>query len=422
MLTNRKRYFLNVFFVSLNSNIDVRIRQAELEYALGREELHLLSVVEEIRSLQSRLDKSLKGDSVSGQNSLFVLLHNGMNLSLHATKATVGRFGVNSRQDATGLYVEWVLDGESLFRGDRIIECNGKVIGTQTKDEFHKMANVNGKCEMVVIRRRAIQMQHNQQLQQTQEDNQRLQHRISYLEDQVKELQHSTKEMITAPIQNGHGHGHHTNGVATVTTSSATSVANTTTMTNGATLPSGHGRGHGHKNVKGDHVTSISISSSPISPKENEKPQIYQRGNFVATIIGGKAVQTYQPAHQITTQPKSMHTTKTVIKDTNGLATSESEHDLHYRTHRPTNGLQHSQSQQYIGTNGKLFGSTSKISIGNETNSLHNLHSITKHRDKQREQYKENRRLMRESIDRHNSHPDLLNGNVSLLTLFEVVA
>lgn len=45
-------------FVIIISNIDVRIRQAELEYALGREELQLLSIVEEARALQARLEKS----------------------------------------------------------------------------------------------------------------------------------------------------------------------------------------------------------------------------------------------------------------------------------------------------------------------------------------------------------------------------
>lgn len=40
------------------SNIDSRIRQAELEYSLGREELQLLSIVEEARVLQARLEKS----------------------------------------------------------------------------------------------------------------------------------------------------------------------------------------------------------------------------------------------------------------------------------------------------------------------------------------------------------------------------
>lgn len=44
--------------ILLISNIDSRIRQAELEYSLGREELQLLSIVEEARALQARLEKS----------------------------------------------------------------------------------------------------------------------------------------------------------------------------------------------------------------------------------------------------------------------------------------------------------------------------------------------------------------------------
>lgn len=356
--------------IYVHSNIDVRIRQAELEYALGREELHLLSLVEEIRALQSRLDKSLKNDLASTQNALYTQIQNGMNLTLHAALATLGRFGVNSKQDVHGLFVEWALDGESLYRGDRIIECNGKIIATHTKEDFHKMTNGNSKCELVLIRKRNGKQQHQQLLIQSQEDNQRLQHRISYLEDQVKELQQSSKEIILAqPVQN---------------------------------------QKQNSRSPKGDHVTSINISS-PVSPKcpNDNKPQIFQRGNFVATIVGGKAVQTSYPVTATQALPThSMHTTKTVIKDVNGCLASDSEHDLHYRT--PRNGLQHSQSQQYIRTNGKLFGSSSKISISNDTQSSH---SVSRHKDK-REQYKENRRIQRESMDRHNSHPNLLNGDV----------
>lgn len=336
--------------------------------------MHLLSLVEEIRALQSRLDKSLKTDLASTQNALYMQLQNGLNLSLQAVLATLGKFGVNGKQDAHGLYIEWALDGESLYRGDRIIECNGKMISIQTKEDFQKMTNGCSKCELVVIRKRNAQQNH-QLLIQSQEDNQRLQHRISYLEDQVKELQYSTKEMITAPPIQNHKHNPPTPN---------------------------------HRNGKGDHVTSISISSPIISPKDNDKPQIFQRGNFVATIIGGKAIQTSYPitTQTLPTHPShSVHTTKTVIKDVNG---SDSEHDLHYRTPR-TNGLQHSQSQQYIGTNGKLFGSSSKISISNES---HSSHSVSRHKDK-RDHYKENRRIQRENMDRHNSHPNLLNGDVS---------
>ncbi|XP_055308818.1 uncharacterized protein LOC129572746 isoform X2 [Sitodiplosis mosellana] len=63
-----------------DNNIDVRIRQAEIEYALGREELQLLSLVEEIRALQFRLDKTVKSDTENLQTSLYFQLKNGLNM------------------------------------------------------------------------------------------------------------------------------------------------------------------------------------------------------------------------------------------------------------------------------------------------------------------------------------------------------
>jgi hypothetical protein len=47
-----------VQFLICCSNIDIRIKQAELEYQLGREELNLLSLLEESRNLQAFLDQS----------------------------------------------------------------------------------------------------------------------------------------------------------------------------------------------------------------------------------------------------------------------------------------------------------------------------------------------------------------------------
>lgn len=47
------------------SNIDVRIQQAELEYQLGREELNLLTLLEESRTLQFCIDESNKMTSES---------------------------------------------------------------------------------------------------------------------------------------------------------------------------------------------------------------------------------------------------------------------------------------------------------------------------------------------------------------------
>lgn len=342
------------------SNIDIRIRQAELEYALGREELHLLSLAEEIRALQCRLDKSLISNTPKNQKSLFYQLSNGLNMSLYAVNANVGGFGLNMRDDGSGIYIDWVSEGESLFRGDRIIECNGKFIYSQTKDEIQNLLGSNGNCELVVVRTRTNQQ--SQMLLQSQEDNRRLQHRISYLEDQVKELQHSTKDRNSAPE-----------------------------------LKTNHAVNR--QNFKGDHVTSINISA-PSSQDDDNKPQIFQRGNFIATIVGGKAVQT-------ASKPSFLVEASTPTNKMSGCVTPEYEHCRHQG-----NALQHSQSQQFIGSHGKIFGSTSKISINNGVNGSH---SFLKQRDKSREHYKENHRTHRGQSDRHNSHPDLLYADVSFI-------
>lgn len=50
-------YINVVFFYIRSSNIDTRIQQAELEYQLGREELNLLSLMEETNKHKCRLDE-----------------------------------------------------------------------------------------------------------------------------------------------------------------------------------------------------------------------------------------------------------------------------------------------------------------------------------------------------------------------------
>ncbi|GAB0090401.1 LOC105233496 [Sergentomyia squamirostris] len=242
--------------LDITDNIDVRIRQAELEYALGREELQLLSLVEEIQALQSRLEKS-KPEA----NSIYNILQNGTNLSLHAVQVTVGRWAATSRTDCPGMWVEWALDGEGLYRGDRIIEVNGKILSGRTKEELQKLIGTSSRCQLVVIRQRSMPFAQ-QQLLQSQEDNMRLQHRISYLEEQVKELQ-ETKESSSSP---------------------------------------------------NSHVTSISISS-PV-PKIAEKPEIFQRGNFITTIVDGKPTKNPPVTPQIV---KPAHVTKTTIIKDSGM-------------------------------------------------------------------------------------------------------
>jgi sulfur dioxygenase len=177
---------------SSTSDIDSRIRQAELEYALGREELQLLSIVEEVRTIQLKLEKERSRPDAA---SLFNLLKKGHQLSFHAITAATGRWNANQRHDnGDGFYVDWVMEGEELQRGDRIIEVNGRILSGRNKDELQKLCANTSKCDLVVIRKKSVSMvsviphSSHQQLQQTQADNLRLQHRISYLEEQVRNL------------------------------------------------------------------------------------------------------------------------------------------------------------------------------------------------------------------------------------------
>ncbi|CRK89128.1 CLUMA_CG002499, isoform A, partial [Clunio marinus] len=89
-------------------DIDSRIRQAELEYALGREELQLLSIVEEARMIQVRLEKEKSKNDVS---SLSALMRNGNQLTLHAVQASTGRWNASQRNDGGDVfYVDWMME------------------------------------------------------------------------------------------------------------------------------------------------------------------------------------------------------------------------------------------------------------------------------------------------------------------------
>ncbi|EAT42161.1 AAEL006269-PA [Aedes aegypti] len=312
--------------LDITDNIDIRIRQAELEYALGREELQLLSLVEEARALQARLDKS-KPES----NSLYGMLQTGINLTLHAVKATPGRWNASMKTDFPGFWVDWALDGEGLHRGDRIIEVNGKMVPGRTREELQKLMSTSGKCEMVVLRKKSLPFSQ-QQLHQSQADNVRLKHRISYLEDQVKEL-------------------------------IATKDNNTDSGSSQASIINGNG---------GAHVTSISITSPPSTPPDN-KPQIYQRGSFVTTIIDGKPSKTPPNCESPKTHQGHV-TTTTIIKECdkiNGELTSG-------------NVLKHNLRNSM---------SSSKISINSDMSNSTAQYYQKKERDKRE---REARRLERE--------------------------
>lgn len=224
-----------------SSNIDVRIRQAELEYALGREELQLLSLVEEAQALQGRFDRSK-----TEHGTIFNTLQSGTNLALIAINTNVGRWAATTKANGNGLWIEWALEGEGLYRGDRLLEVNGVLVCDKSREDLQRILGTSGKCQLVILRVKVNSGQQ-QQLIQSQEDNMRLQHRISYLEEQVKEMQEN-KEI---PATNN------------------------------------------SESQKSPHVTSINITSPPVTPPD--KPEVYQRGNLVMTIVGGKPVKKTVP-------------------------------------------------------------------------------------------------------------------------------
>uniref|UniRef100_W8AXA5 PDZ domain-containing protein n=1 Tax=Ceratitis capitata TaxID=7213 RepID=W8AXA5_CERCA len=268
--------------LDITDNIDIRIRQAELEYALGREELQMLSIVEEARALQARLEKSKPE-----LQTIYNILNSGATLSLHAVHATTGRWAAHSKPDQPGFYVEWALEGDGLYKGDRILEVNGKLVACRTKEELQKVIGNSGKCQIVVLRKKCAPIPQ-KQLDQEKENNMRLQHRISYLEEQVRELQ-TAKEQNLQPQQQ-------------------------------QTLPQtlhAHSAAAQINNASNSHVTSISISSPPSTPPDN-KPLVFQRGNYITTLVGGKPIELMGENNGQNALGKSnsvAHVTKTLIKE-----------------------------------------------------------------------------------------------------------
>uniref|UniRef100_A0A0K8U2H0 PDZ domain-containing protein n=1 Tax=Bactrocera latifrons TaxID=174628 RepID=A0A0K8U2H0_BACLA len=271
--------------LDITDNIDIRIRQAELEYALGREELQMLSIVEEARALQARLEKSKPE-----LQTIYNILNSGATLSLHAVHATTGRWAAHTKPDQPGFYVEWALEGDGLYKGDRILEVNGKMIACRTKEELQKVIGNSGKCQIVVLRKKCAPIPQ-KQLDQEKENNMRLQHRISYLEEQVRELQTAKEQPQQQQPQ-----------AMPQTPQNQTTAAHINNGTN-------------------SHVTSISISSPPSTPPDN-KPLIFQRGNYITTLVGGKPIELIGENNTQNALSKSnsvAHVTKTLIKENTQL-------------------------------------------------------------------------------------------------------
>ncbi|KAL1132805.1 hypothetical protein AAG570_010757, partial [Ranatra chinensis] len=204
--------------IDVTDNIDVRIQQAELEYQLGREELNLLSLLEESRNLHTFLE-----DTNVQQQTIFGYVGRSA-VSLHGVELTYDpkspQFGAGQR-DEGGLYVEWAVDDSGLCKGDRLLEVNGKLVLGRSKEEMCRLLSVSpSPAQLVVMRKQLheperIMSELRAELSVVREkageaerlrdsfrsDNVRLSHRISYLEEQVAELLERARGPPPAALQ-----------------------------------------------------------------------------------------------------------------------------------------------------------------------------------------------------------------------------
>lgn len=255
--------------------------------------------------------------------SSFSIINSGITVSLHAVNATTGRWAAHMKNDQPGFFVEWALEGDGLYRGDRILEINGKIVACKTKAELQKMVGNTGKCQMVVIRRKSTAIPQ-KQLDQEKENNLRLQHRISYLEEQVRELQTAKEHQQILGL----------------------------TSTNNTTASSG----------SNGHVTSISITSPPTTPPE--KPLVFQRGNFITTLVGGKPIELLGNEKSSSACKANSHITKTLIKENTNI-------DFRNQSYMPSKSM-----------------SASKISVNSDSAYMQQFRrEKEKHRDRERERY-----------------------------------
>ncbi|CAL4124433.1 unnamed protein product, partial [Meganyctiphanes norvegica] len=221
-------------FMSILSNIDVRIRAAEVEYELEREELNVLNLREECNVLTARLQESSNTSGISPLNSnggetCFHALLSSSNGATALAGAILVAVVVNhtpgnppfhvTPRPPLGCVIDWATDDTRLRKGDRLVEVNGSSVIGRGLEVVTRLIAAAKHLDLVVARpvpgnnsttpRRADGRLEKQLEDRTREmkecvsrldkalndketlkgDNTRLNHRISYLEDQVTEFQ-----------------------------------------------------------------------------------------------------------------------------------------------------------------------------------------------------------------------------------------
>ncbi|KAG8036056.1 hypothetical protein G9C98_004635 [Cotesia typhae] len=192
--------------LDITDNIDTRIQQAELEYRLGREELELLSVMEEMRTLQAALEFA-ETQEKQKNDSIFSCINEArgtksMNLSVFAIEVSADpkspRFGAGSRDNAPGLYVDWAVEDSGLQKEDRLLEVNGKLVVTASAADLSRLLAVTPEAAHIVVLRKTNDSL--AALRALRSENLRLNHRISYLEEQVRDLLSSPVRKVSPVV------------------------------------------------------------------------------------------------------------------------------------------------------------------------------------------------------------------------------
>ncbi|CAL4235188.1 unnamed protein product, partial [Meganyctiphanes norvegica] len=220
--------------IDITDNIDVRIRAAEMEYELEREELNVLNLREESNILTTRLQESSNSSGFSslhsnGAETCFHALLSSSNSATALAGAILVAVVVNhtpgnppfhvTPRPPLGCVIDWATDDTRLRKGDRLVEVNGSSVIGRGLEVVTRLIAAAKHLDLVVARpvpghnsttpRRADGRLEKQLEDRTREmkecvarldkalkdkdtlksDNTRLNHRISYLEDQVTELQ-----------------------------------------------------------------------------------------------------------------------------------------------------------------------------------------------------------------------------------------
>ncbi|CAH0718688.1 unnamed protein product, partial [Brenthis ino] len=250
----------------VTENIDTRIEQAELQYAVGREELELLTLGEQARALTMLMEQA-DAAARAHRVTLYSALRECGGSAL-VVSADVREGAWNAVIRGAGAVVEWS-ENPAVKSGDRILEVNGTSTLSCTQDELRRAASISPnrlvllrgqnsspptlaftqneaaslRAELGALRTAAEDAE--KAKEGLRSDNTRLTHRISYLEEQVAELLSVHSQLH--PVSSN-------DSCITV-------------------------------NKTKKNVTNINITTEPVKPSPKSEVQVFQKGPDITAIV-----------------------------------------------------------------------------------------------------------------------------------------